>query len=134
MSDNPATRKAAFWIAAVFVLGVALGGVFGFMYAHSSTSANNSLTQQQRRAHRVEQLSKDLSLTSDQRQQLDTILSQMHNDYKTIHTQSDAQIDQVRQKGRVQIREMLTSDQRPKFEDFLKRMDEERKKNTPPDR
>ncbi len=50
---------------------------------------------------------------------------------KTIRDQSDAQLDQVRQKGRDQIRAILTPEQKPNFEEFLKKMDEEKKRNAP---
>jgi Spy/CpxP family protein refolding chaperone len=40
-------------------------------------------------------------------------------------------IDAARQKGRDQIREILTPEQKPKFEEFLKRLDEARMKNAP---
>jgi Spy/CpxP family protein refolding chaperone len=46
--------------------------------------------------------------------------------------QMDAQLDQVRQKGRAQVRAILTPEQLPKFEEFLKRMDELHKRNGPP--
>jgi len=39
-----------------------------------------------------------------QSQQVDAILLQRHTEVKAIHDQTDAQIDQVRQKGRDQIR------------------------------
>ncbi len=38
----------------------------------------------------------------------------------------------MRQKGRAQVRAILTADQLPKFEEFLKQMDEQRKRNGPP--
>jgi Spy/CpxP family protein refolding chaperone len=41
-------------------------------------------------------------------------------------------MSQTRQKGRDQIRGILTSEQKPKFEEFLKKLDEERKRNAPP--
>ena len=121
-------------LIAFFILGLALGGVFGFFYGHrSSVSANNPpLSEPQRRAQRVDQLTRELGLTEDQRHQLDSALSQLHADYKSIHDQSDAQMEQARQKGRDQIRSFLTADQKPKFEEFLKHMDEERKRNIPP--
>jgi Spy/CpxP family protein refolding chaperone len=59
---------------------------------------------------------------------VDAILLQRHAEAKVIHDQTDAQIDQVHQKGRQQIREILTPEQKPKFEEFLKRLDEERKR------
>jgi Spy/CpxP family protein refolding chaperone len=71
-------------------------------------------------------------LTPEQRQQLEAILMQLHSEYKALHEQSDAQIDQARQQGRNRIRAILTPEQQPKFEEFLKRMDEERRRNAPP--
>jgi|SRR5580658_8806871 Spy/CpxP family protein refolding chaperone len=134
MNESSAKRKAALWVAVVFVLGAALGGVFGYFYGHrgSVSAANPPMSEAERRAQRVEQLTQELGLTNDQRQQLDSALSQLHAQYKAVHDQSEAQMDQARQKGRDQIRSFLTPEQKPKFEEFLKRLDEERKKNGPP--
>jgi hypothetical protein len=41
----------------------------------------------------------------------------------------DPQIEAVRQKTREKIRAVLTEDQKPKFAEFLRKMDEERKRN-----
>jgi Spy/CpxP family protein refolding chaperone len=130
MNDSSATTKAALWVGTVFLLGAALGGVLGYLSAHRTASAANPpLSEPQRRARRIEQLTRDLSLTPAQSQQVDAILLQRHAEAKVIHDQTDAQIDQVHQKGRQQIREILTPDQKPKFEEFLKRLDEERKRD-----
>src|SRR5580704_9483378 len=132
--ESSAKQKAALWVAVVFVLGAALGGVFGYFFGHRSSvsAANPPLSEAVKRAQRVQELTQELSLTDDQRQQLDKALSQLHGEYKSIHDQSDAQMEQARQKGRDQIRSFLTPEQKPKFEEFLKRMDEERKRNQPP--
>jgi Spy/CpxP family protein refolding chaperone len=138
MNESSAKRRAALWVAVVFVLGAALGGVFGYLYGHRSivAAANPPLSEAQRRAQRVEQLTQELGLTNDQKQQLDSTLSQLHAEYKSIHDQSNQQLnssmDQARQKGRDQIRAILTPEQKPKFEEFLRRLDEERKRNAPP--
>ncbi len=130
MNDSSATTKAALWVGTVFLLGAALGGVLGYLSAHRTASAANPpLSEPERRARRVEQLTRDLSLTPAQSQQVDAILLQRHAEAKAIRDQTDAQIDQVHQKGRQQIREILTPDQKPKFEEFLKRLDEERKRD-----
>jgi Spy/CpxP family protein refolding chaperone len=133
--STTATRKAALWVGAVFLLGAALGGVLGYLFAHRPVSAANPpLSEPERRAKRVAEFTKELSLTAQQSQQLDAILMQRHAETKAIHDQTDAQLDAVRQKGRAQVRAILTPDQLPKFEEFLKRMDEERKRNGPPPR
>ena len=138
MNESSAKRRAALWVAVVFVLGAALGGLFGYFYGHRSTvaAANPPLSEAQRRAQRVEQLTQELGLTNDQKQQLDSTLSQVHAEYKSIRDQSNqqlnSQMDQARKKGRDQIRAILSPEQKPKFEEFLKRLDEERKRNAPP--
>ena len=133
MTDTPATRKAALWVGAVFLLGAALGGVLGYLFAHRPVNAANPpLSELERRAHRVEELTKELSLTPQQAQELDGILLHWQGETKAIHDQSEAQIEAIRVKGRNEVRAILTPDQKPKFEDFLKRHDEERKRNGPP--
>jgi len=130
MSEISATRKAALWVGVVFLLGAALGGMIGYGFAHRSVSAASTpLPEPARRAHRVEQLTQLLNLTSTQSQQVDVILMQKHAEAKAIHDQTDAQLEQAHQKGREQIRAILTPEQKPKFEEFLKRIDEERKRN-----
>jgi len=132
MNEATAKQRAALWVAVVFLLGVSLGGVVGYIVAHRSVSANAQMTAAERRAHKVEELTRVAGLTPEQQQQLDAILTQVHSEYKAVKEQSEAQIDQARQKGRNQIRAILTPEQRPKFEEFLKKMDEERKRNAPP--
>ena len=130
MSEMSATRKAALWVGVIFILGAALGGMIGYGLAHRSVSAAPAAqTEAARRAQRVEQLTKDLSLTSAQAQQLDAIILQRHAESQAIHDQMDSQIEQVRQKAREQIRAILTPEQKPKFEEFLKNLDQQRKRS-----
>jgi Spy/CpxP family protein refolding chaperone len=132
MNEAAAKQRAAIWVAVVFLLGASLGGLVGYVFAHRSVSANAPLTAQERRAKKVEELTRAADLTPEQRQQLEAILTQLHGEYKALREQSDEQINQARQQGRNQIRAILTPEQQPKFEEFLKRMDEERKRNAPP--
>lgn len=125
-------QKAVLWVAVVFLLGAALGGVVGYIFAKRSVSTNIVLTAEQRRARKVEELTREANLTPDQQTKLEAILAELHAEYKTLHEQNDARVDEARQKNRTEIRAILTPDQKPKFEEFLKRMDEERKRNMPP--
>ena len=132
MNETPATRKAAIWVVIVFLLGAAAGGMLGYGYAHHSVSAASApMREPERRARRVAELTEKLGLTSDQAKQLDAIMLQRHTEVKTIREQSDAQLEQVRQKGRDQIRAILAPEQKPKFEEFLQKLDAERKHNAP---
>jgi Spy/CpxP family protein refolding chaperone len=130
MSEMSATRKAALWVGVIFLLGAALGGMMGYGFAHRSVSAGSTpMPEPVRRAQRVEQLTQLLNLTKEQSQQIDAILMLKHAEAKALHDQMDAQLEQVHQKGRDQIRAVLTPEQKPKFEEFLKNLDEQRKRS-----
>jgi Spy/CpxP family protein refolding chaperone len=117
---------------------MALGGVFGYFYGHRGTvaAAPPPLSDAERHAKRLDQLTRELSLNDTQRQQMDLLLTQAHVDIQAVRTKQaqllEVDMDQVRRKSRDQMRAILTPEQLPKFEDFLKRLDEERKKNAPP--
>jgi Spy/CpxP family protein refolding chaperone len=130
MSEMSATRKAALWVGVVFLLGAALGGMLGYVFAHhTAMAAPAQMTDAQKRAQKVQRLTQELSLSADQQKQLEAIIASVQTEYKAIHQTTEPQIDQARQKGREQIRAILTAEQKPRFEEFLKRLDEERKKN-----
>src|SRR5262249_52491832 len=115
----------------VFLLGAALGGLLGYVFTYRSYASQPiQLSDQARRQQRVAELTQKLSLTPDQQHQLDTIISGMQVEFKTIHKQIDPQIEEARQRGRNQIRAILKPEQKPGFEEFLQHLDEERKKNS----
>jgi Spy/CpxP family protein refolding chaperone len=131
MSDTSATRKAALWVGLVFLLGAALGGVLGNVFGvHARNVPPPQLTEGEKRAQKVQRLTQELSLAPDQQKEVEAIIASVQAQYKAIRQSMEPQIDEARQKGREQIRAILTPEQKPKFEDFLRRLDEERKKNT----
>jgi hypothetical protein len=131
------TKAAALaLVLAVFLLGVAIGAL-GMYLERNHVLGATAQQQQDRnpaavRARRVEQMTRELSLTPDQQQKLDAILAQTSAQYAAIHEQAtkmtQPQMEQTREQGRNQIRAIRTSEQLPKFEDFLRRLAEERKK------
>jgi Spy/CpxP family protein refolding chaperone len=138
--ERPATqprRAAVLLVIAVFVLGIALGvlgtylegyRVFGASIIHRTRPDRSPAAQQRERQARVEQLTKDLSLTADEQQKLDAVLTQMSGTYSGIHQQFSGQMDQARKHGRDEIRAILTPEQVAKFDEMMRKMDEERKK------
>jgi Spy/CpxP family protein refolding chaperone len=132
MSENSATKKAALWVGVVFLLGVALGGMTGYVFAHKTVAAAPpQMSDAERRAQKIQRLTDEVGLTPAQQTQIDGVMTSIQGQYKAIHEAEEPQIDAVRQHGREQIRALLTAEQKPKFEEFLKRIDEERKKNAP---
>ena len=129
MTENSARAKAAFWVGTVFVLGVALGGVLGYMFArHTVAAARVYMDADARRAHRVEQMSRELDLNETQKQQLAAILSQVDSQMRALRKE---EMDALRKKGRDEIRAILTTEQKAKFEAMIKRIDEQRERHNP---
>jgi len=125
------TRRAAgVWLAVVFVMGAAIGGVFGNAFAHKAYAPTNPMTmsEPERRAKRVADMTQEIGLTPEQAQKVDAMLLKAHTEMKQIHDKSEADIDAVRQNKRAEMRTFLTDEQKPKFEAFIQKIDEERKK------
>ena len=131
MADNSTARKAALWVGLVFVLGLALGGVSGYLFGHQKYMVTSAAPTDDaaRRALKVQELTKLANLTPEQSQQVDAIISEVQGQIKTIRKANDPQIDEVRHKGRERMRAILTAEQKPKFEEFIRKVDEERKRN-----
>ncbi len=129
MDTNQINRRAVGWVLLVFLFGIALGALGTYLVGARVWGARpESQDHRDKRARVVERFTRELNLTPDQQKQLDAILADMHNKYEEIRKQIAPQNEQVRQQGREQIRAILRPEQRPKFEEFLRRLDEERKK------
>lgn len=123
-------QRAALWIAIVFLLAASLGGVCGYMLAaHSHADVKPVLSDDARRAQKVALLTNELKLTADQQKQLDDTIRDAQGKFKAIRDASQPQIDATRAQARQKVRGFLTAEQLPKYEAYLVKLDEERKRN-----
>ncbi len=130
--SRPTNRRAIAWLLLVFALGIALGSVGTYvvttrMLWHGGPPRNPATA----RAHYIDLLNHELNLTQDQQKQIDAIITTVQSRYDAIHQSVLPQYEEARKTGREQIRQLLTPDQQSKFDDFLRRMDEEHKKHAP---
>ncbi len=122
-------KKATIWLILVFLLGAATGGVFGYNLAHRSYAATKpAQSDAERRAKKVTEMTQEMGLTPDQAQKVEGLIAEAQREVRGIRDQSDAQVDAVRAKTRDAIRSFLTPEQKPKFEEYVQRLDAERKK------
>jgi flagellar basal body-associated protein FliL len=131
-STTSTTRKAALWVGLVFLLGAALGGMAGYVFAHQKYAVTNAAappSDAARRAQKVQELTSLVNLTPEQSQQVDAVIADVQSQMKSIRKTLDPQLSEVRQKGRERIRAILSAEQRPKFEAFIQKLDEERRRN-----
>ena len=131
MTETSTTRKAALWVGLVFLLGAALGGLGGYVFAHQKYTVTNAgpTTDAAKRAQKVQELTRLANLTPEQSQQLDAIIADIQSQMKSIRKTLEPQFDEARQKGRERIRAILNDEQRPKFEQYIRKLDEDRKRN-----
>ena len=124
-------QKAAIWLMLVFVLGAAVGGVFGYGFARKSYAATivtaPALSEPERRGKRLAEMKETLGLSEEQVQKAEGILQEGHNAIKGIRDKSDAECEAVRMHAREEMRAFLTPEQKPKFEEMVRKLDEERK-------
>jgi len=126
MQFSPTNRKALALIVLVLVLGVALGAVGHSLFDRRVLGARTQTRTDPPRG--VTRLTTELNLSPDQQKQLSAILTDMQHRFDAVRQQMNPQFDQIRDQGHDQIRQILTPEQRPKFEDFLRRAADERRK------
>jgi len=110
----------------VFILGIIIGGVGTHVW--EKRQAGPRALSKPSRDDVIQQMSRELDLNSDQQQQLSGIIDDTRARWRALYAPLDAQHEAIRQQSRDKIRAILTADQRTKFEEFMQRVDAERKK------
>ncbi len=128
MDTNQSSRKAVLLVLVLFILGIALGSVATYLVTNRVQAAKPQATLARNPAHTMALYTRDLNLNVDQQNQIQAILSEMRAGYAGLHEKLDPEYELVRQKGRDRIRQVLTPEQRPKFEELLRQIDEDRLK------
>jgi Spy/CpxP family protein refolding chaperone len=125
MENTKTRREAALLAVAVFVLGALLGGLATHVW---TIHASNHQMAPHGRDQILSHMTRELDFTPQQLQVVTQIVDDTHGQIRALYAPLDPQREQIRQKARERIRAVLTPDQKPKFEDFLRRLDEQRKK------
>jgi Spy/CpxP family protein refolding chaperone len=124
METSQGSRKAFLLVLLVFALGIGLGAVGTYVVTSRVLAARPRLATV---PNRMAMFTRDLNLNPDQQKQIQAILTETRARYAEIHSHADPEYDKARHEGREKIRQILTPEQRPKFEDLLRRFDEERR-------
>jgi Spy/CpxP family protein refolding chaperone len=125
MENAKVRREAAVLAVVVFLLGALVGGIATHVW---TIHAANKQFAPHGRDQILSQMTRELEFTPEQLQVVTQIVDETHGQIRALYSPLDAQRDQIRQKTRERIRAVLTPEQKIKFEDFLRRLDEQRKK------
>jgi Spy/CpxP family protein refolding chaperone len=133
METNQGNRKAVLLVFVLFVLGIALGSVGTYVVTTRVQAARPQATMGRNPGHTMAMFTRDLNLNSDQQNQIQAILNDTRARYAELHQKLDPEYEQVRHEGRERIRQVLTPEQQPKFEELLRQIDEDRRKRGNPE-
>ena len=121
--------KAATLVFCVFLSGALVGGLAVHVFGDRmwNTSAADPAAQLNKK-ELLQQLTQQLTLSPDQRSQIDGIMDGTLAEYNRILSPLSPQLQQAREQSRERIRAVLSPDQLPKFEAFIRQLDERRAK------
>ena len=132
MRSNNARIEAAVLVFVVFLLGILLGGVGDHLWNERVQGQEQLAARPNTKPTRdqvVNDLTQRLQLTSEQQKQIAVTIDDTRAKWQALYAPLDVQHEEIRQQGRAGIRAVLTSDQQAKFDDFMKQLDEQRKKD-----
>lgn len=127
MDANQGSRKAYLIVFILFILGIALGSVGTYLVTTRVQAARPAAAGSRVPGH-MAMFTRDLNLSPDQQTQVQAVLNDTRAHYAELHQKLDPEYELVRKQSRDRIRQLLTPEQRPKFEELLRQMDEERRK------
>lgn len=108
-------------LAIAFLFGAVLvGGALGF-------SADRVFTKDHH-GRPIDLLDARLDLSDQQRAQINSILDERHRQFARVYELIRPQMDSIRQHTRDQMRQVLTTEQRGKFEELLKELTDSTKR------
>lgn len=132
-TTNTRTRREALvLVLVVFVLGLLVGGVGNHFWGQTvwgSRQDHPARTGPPSRAKIVDDFTRELQLTADQQKQLGTIIDQTRTEWSAQHEQNQQRHEAIRQEAHTRIRAILTPAQVPKYDAFMQRLEEQRKKD-----
>jgi flagellar biosynthesis chaperone FliJ len=132
MRNSNARLEAAALVFVVFVLGLLLGGVGGHLWDKRVQGNGSSAAQINTKPTRdqvINTLTQRLQLTPDQQRQVTVVIDDTRAKWQAQYAEANAEHEQIRQQARASIRAVLTPDQQSNYDDYMKQLDEQRKKD-----
>lgn len=121
--------KVGLAFAAVFLLGFSAGALSLSAYQRRADQGHRVVwTGPFNRERYVKELIEAVQLQPEQKGALNAALDDTREEFLALRRHLQPQFEEVRQRARQRIRSILHSDQQPRFEAFLKRWDEERRR------
>jgi hypothetical protein len=126
MATTKARSEAAALVAVVFLLGALLGFVGNHLWGERVWGMREIPVPPN---HLSVELKQELQLTPDQQREMNGIISETQVKWRALYGPLEPQRAEIRELSHEQMRKILTPDQLPKFDAFMQRLDEQRKRD-----
>ena len=111
------TLPIALYLFVVFVSGSVLGALGYRLYSPPTTKSNApKLSPEEWRRQNIEEMRQKLNLTPEQLQKVNGIYDETHSRFEAAHETHNQVVKQIREEHVSKIREILSSEQLPKYE------------------
>jgi hypothetical protein len=128
MRNTKARLEAAALFLVVFVLGVTFGAVGSRIWNQRVSGERDLVNTKPTRDEVMRDLTQRLQLTSEQQERIGAAIDETRAKWQALYAPLDGEHEAIRQQGRATIRATLTPEQQLKFDEFMRRLDEQRKK------
>jgi len=128
MKNTKARLEAAALFLVVFALGAVFGALGSRVWNQRVSGEPAAINTKPTRNQVMEDLTQRLQLTPEQKKQVAVAIDDTRAKWQALYAPLDGQREAIRQEGRAKMRAALTPEQQEKFDEFLKRLDEQRKK------
>lgn len=130
MGSDTGRKKALLLVVTIFAIGFLAGALTMNLYFTTAKGADPTRGGSSHETKRdlLDELTKELQLTSEQTQQIDAVLTETREEYLRLRKETRPHYQLIRSRSRDRIRQVLRADQLPKFEEMVRQRDEERKK------
>jgi hypothetical protein len=124
--------KAKILVFAVFFIGIATGVLIANFYETRVTGSREDVTnnreQRAQRARRdVNRFRDYLGADDKQREQMDKIMEETRKQFEELRRETQPRYQAIEAESRAKTRAILTDEQRGKYDDFRRQMDERRR-------
>jgi len=116
--------KVILTMSAVFGLGAVMGASWGSILVSRNT-ASAHLPPHNSKPGIIEKFKTRLKLSPEQTQRMESILDETQHEFRQLHLAVKPQFEEIRQKMRSGIRQMLNEEQKPEYEAMIRERDEQ---------
>ena len=126
MNENSNSRlKTWLVLIVVFVLGAVTGAGLSGVYR---SKANDSFREARARDRQAmfEKIRNDLNLNAEQSKEIQKVLDETANDFRTLRSELRPRYEELRLKARGRMRAVLSAEQQQKFDALMTEIDSRR--------